>query len=858
MIEQASVGDFGRGQRDVLERISRGAPLREVLERVVNLIEEQADGMLCSILLLDAKGGCLRHGAAPGLPAALNQATDGAPIGPEEGSCGAAAYRGERVVVADIATHPFWQRYRQLALPYGLRACWSSPIFSPDRTVLGTFAIYHREAREPTAREIAWVDAATHLAAVAIDRAETERERDELLTALGARLVELTETQAVMRESQDRLRAVIDHTPDVAIQWFDRDGRVSFWNPASLTLYGWRPEEAMGKTLDELIFTAEQAATFRDFLREIERTGASIGPLEFTFRRRDGRAGVCRSTIFGIPGPGGTPCFVCMDVDITERKRAEEALRGSLVELSAANQRLTFHASRMPLASVVWDREFAITEWNASAERIFGWTAAEAIGRPISSLIVPPDVQPTVDRLWTDLVAGGTFGTHAIHENTRKDGARIICEWFNAPLRDDAGSVIGCLAMANDITAQRKAEEERRVLEAQLRQAQRIQSLGTLAGGIAHDFNNVLAAIAGNSHLALADLPAGHPVAECLREINKATGRATELVRQILMFSRHEVPRREVIGLRPIVQEAVNMLRATIPAMIEIKCHFDPDTPLISADVTQIHQILMNLSTNAAHAMDDHGVLEIRVEAVAADDEELARACPDRRPGRHARLTVSDTGIGMDRVTCEHIFEPFFTTKAVGEGTGLGLSVVHGIVKNHNAGIVVSSQLGAGTTFRLYFPAVEGTELRAGAAGARATVPRGTGQRILYVDDDASLVLLTTRVLRRLGYAVTDCAGGSQAFELFRANPQQFDMVVTDLAMPGMSGIDLAREIRLIRPDTPVVLTSGYIRAEDTLAAQKVGLTEVILKPGTVEELGVLLDRIFSAGRPGSAGAPPV
>jgi CheY-like chemotaxis protein len=374
-----------------------------------------------------------------------------------------------------------------------------------------------------------------------------------------------------------------------------------------------------------------------------------------------------------------------------------------------------------------------------------------------------------------------------------------------------------------------------------------MQSLGTLAGGIAHDFNNVLVAIGGNVELAAQALPAEHPARKHLQRVERAAARAADLVRRILAFSRPQEPRRASIRLQPVVEEVLKLLRATLPATVEIRTGFDGGTPEVLADSGQVHQVLMNLGANAAHAMAERGgVLEVRLEPVALDAG-AATIAPELRSGRYARLSVGDTGSGMDPATLERIFEPFYTTKAPGQGTGLGLSVVHGIMKSHDAVITVDSQVGVGTTFHLYFPAADPSVGEDAAPPAREV--HGHGEHILFVDDEEAIVDVATLILSRLGYRVTGSTDAVQALQDFRARPHEFAAVVTDLAMPGLSGHDLARQIRDIRPDLPIVLTSGNVRPADAEAAQRLGVGDVLLKPNLVGDLGATLHRVLTGRR---------
>jgi PAS domain S-box-containing protein len=676
---------FERGQREVIEAIATGAPLAHVLERVVLLIEGQAAGMICSILLLDREQGRLRHGAAPHLPRPFVAAIDGSLIGPAAGSCGTAAYRGERVIVEDIATHPTWADYKDAALPHGLRACWSSPIFSIGRQVLGTFAMYYAEPRGPADHERAWVDRATHLAAIAI-------ERDRAGETLRARELQLAEQAALLDQATD------------AILVRDLGGVVRYWNKGAERLYGWTRAEAVGHPIAELIY--KDATALADAERILLARGEWTG--ELTHVTKAGR-----------------------EVEVEGRW---SLLRG------------------------------------------------------------PPDAPPSV------------------------------------------------LAINSDVT-------ERNKLHLHVLRAQRMDSLGTLAGGIAHDFNNILASLTANAAFALEVLPAGHAAQEFLAEIAQASRRATELVRQILTFGRRQdLKTAELVQPGAVAAEVYKLLRATLPATIDLRLTVAPDAPPIFADPTMVHQVLMNLGTNAAQALPDaRGHVELRIERcrLAAP---LPTSTAELPAGTYARLAVIDDGTGMEAATLEHIFDPFFTTKGPAVGTGLGLAVVHGIMKCHAGGVVVESAPGAGSKLFVYFP--ESARAAAPAPPAPTATARGAGQRVLCLDDESAIVRITVRRLERLGYRVTGETDARKALAEFEAAPDSFDALITDYSMPGITGVELVRAFRRARPDLPVVLTSGLVDEDVGQALAALGVEQIVLKPSTTDELAAALDAALTrAGR---------
>ncbi|MEQ1515578.1 MAG: ATP-binding protein [Usitatibacteraceae bacterium] len=409
--------------------------------------------------------------------------------------------------------------------------------------------------------------------------------------------------------------------------------------------------------------------------------------------------------------------------------------------------------------------------------------------------------------------------------------------------RQQADSALAELREAEARRAQ--AEAASASLESQLRESQKMEAIGTLAGGIAHDFNNILATILGNAELAREDVSANPQAMESLGEIKKAGTRARDLVQQILSFSRRQPTERAQVALAPVIEESIRLLRATLPARLTLEVHCDPTVPAVLADVTQIQQVVINLATNAMQAMHGGpGRIDIRLDtvmldAVLAQTHSALRAMHAQSPGRAVRLTVRDNGRGMDAATVGRIFEPFFTTKAVDEGTGLGLSVVHGIVRGHEGAIVVESELGRGSTFTIYLPSAPADSAAAvpESAATTAAVPsRDAGRHILYLDDDESLVFLVKRLLERRGYRVSGFTEQREALDALRVDPASFDLVVTDYNMPGMSGLDVAREVRAVRSDVPVAIASGFI--DESLRAQAcgAGVRELIFKANAVEE----------------------
>jgi nitrogen-specific signal transduction histidine kinase/ActR/RegA family two-component response regulator len=382
---------------------------------------------------------------------------------------------------------------------------------------------------------------------------------------------------------------------------------------------------------------------------------------------------------------------------------------------------------------------------------------------------------------------------------------------------------------------------EKKFLENQLRQAQKMEAMGSLAGGIAHDFNNILTAIMGYAELAAEDLPKEHNSRLFMQQVLKAGGRARELVRQILAFSRQETLEMKPLNLSQILCETINLLRASIPTSVDIKTQLNASRGLVMADQSQLQQIIMNLSANAAHAMQEKGgILEVslaQVQLIKGQEEY------DLRSGDYLKLVFSDTGCGMDKNTMERIFEPFFTTKKSGEGTGMGLSMVRRIVLTLGGEIKAKSTPGVGSVFEVVLPEFKGEEKADAVFDSART--KGGAERILFVDDETSLVELGTNMLGRLGYKVTGLNSSSQALELFNQDPHAFDLVVTDQTMPGVSGADLARRFLRTRPELPIILCTGFSAQISRDTARKMGISRFLMKPVEISEIARVVREVL-------------
>jgi len=422
----------------------------------------------------------------------------------------------------------------------------------------------------------------------------------------------------------------------------------------------------------------------------------------------------------------------------------------------------------------------------------------------------------------------------------RKDGSIIWASIAVTRIGSPDGLAVTFFGVVQDIT-------ERKRLDEHFLQAQKMEALGQFSGGVAHDFNNILAAISGYAELCRMSLKGQPEIDSHLGAILKSTDRAADLVRQILTFSRREPQARKAILLQPLIEESIKMMRATIPATVELVTSIDPDAPAVLANANQIHQVLMNLGINAWHAMKDKpGKIEM-ILTRAAVDSDYAATKPRLKTGAYVRLTVADSGCGMDPETLSRIFEPFFTTKTPGEGTGLGLAVVHGIMDSHDGAVTVSSKVGAGTLFSLYFPVHEG-ELSIPVVEDES-IPRGKGERILVVDDEEILSSMLQKTLVKLGYQADCAATPDAALMAVREDSLRYGLVISDQTMPGMSGLSLARELSQMQPKLPIIIVTGYSVAITSDRLEAAGVRQLLLKPVPVRVLATAVHAAI-AGKP--------
>jgi len=504
--------------------------------------------------------------------------------------------------------------------------------------------------------------------------------------------------------------------------------------------------------------------------------------------------------------------------DITERKKTEENHRKTRDYLEGL-----INFANAPI--LVWDHEAKITRFNHACERLTGYKAQEIIGKNFSLLFPETSKVKSLINI-TDTLKGQYWVSEEVPVLCKDGNIRIVL-WSSANVYSkDGTSQIATIAQGHDIT-------ERKHLEKQLVQSQKMEALGSLAGGIAHDFNNILSAIIGYAELAKMKIEADSEIKNDIKKVLLASDRAKNLVKQILAFSRQGKEEQIPVQMGLIVDEALNLLKASLPSTIDIRKDIQSKSIILS-DPTQLHQIIMNLCTNAAHAMQKKGgVLEVTLTDVSLDSD-FVSTHQEIQPGAYLKLSVSDSGYGMTEEIQGRIFDPFFSTKPVGEGTGLGLSVVYGIIKNCGGTITVYSEPDKGTTFNLYFPIIE---IEEDEKPAKDMIIHRGSEHILIVDDEKPIVDIAKKILEMLGYVVDIRTSSLEALELFKEMPDKFDLVITDMTMPQMTGDMLAQELIKIRPDIPVILCTGFSGKIAKEKAKIMGIKAFLMKPLLREEM---------------------
>jgi len=634
--------------------------------------------------------------------------------------------------------------------------------------------------------------------------------------------------EKALRKSEERYRELVEGTDDLVLT-VDSQGIILFVNHVSEQAFGLSPEECKGLSLLSFTHPDDVETTKRKFARWLDEAtpGAS---LENRIVSRDGRTSHLLWTAnLHFEKDKSYATINAIGRDITERIKAE----ADISRLAAAIE----HAGE---SVILTDMQGKITYVNPAFEQITGYERKEALGRTPNQVLrsslnglIPFDaIQEAVSKnqSWQGRVI-----------SKKKSGEEMNESITVSPIRDPKGMKIGFVSVHRDVTKEMQ-------METALRQTQKMEAIGSLAGGIAHDFNNILTAILGYANAARLEVPPNSGIAEKLGRILEASNRAASMVKQILTFSRRSEREKKPLMLREIVEEVLSLLKGALPSTIEVKGKIESNS-FVNADPDQMHQILMNLGANAGAAMQETGgTLEVVLEDFEPTDEFLS-IHPKLKPGRLVKLTVSDTGCGIPAEIMDRIFEPFFTTRDINQGTGLGLSVVHGIVSEHGGLTTVKSEPNHGATFEVYLPTCAAPPRKSRAGTNEAY--RGD-EKILLVDDEESLVELEEIALSALGYAVTGAANAEEALRLFTEAPDEFDLIITDMTMPGMNGEALAGKIHSMRPEISIIVCSGYAEFVNKDKAETLGIKKYLTKPFTSNELSKCVRQILD----GEGGKP--
>lgn len=742
--------------------------------------------------------------------------------------------QGEIVSVADVKTEQWLAGISESFAARGTRAFLDVPMVRTDE-LINIISLDSAEVTEWRRNEEELLSQVAEYLGFVLKGAKVEAER--------------LRAQRDLQRSEQQLRLITDSLP-VLIAYVDSNENFQFSNKAHQQWWGLSKDQIVGRSMREVLGEEIYKAT----LTEIR--GALSGEhlvFERTIHYRGGGTHYVEVTYLPhLDDRGGVKGFFVLVNDLTEKKAAEEERRRIDVDREKAEEALRQSEQRFrrlveKTRVVPWEAD--IRTWNFT---YIGPQAVELLGFPLAA--------------WYE----NNFWVERVHPDDREGAIRFCRErndigddyeieyrligadgetvWVRdiVSISADSEGALTLQGFLIDITASKKAEHDKLALEEQLRQSQRLEALGTLAGGIAHDFNNILGGILGYTDLALGELSDRSSAGQYLKRVHTSAHRAKDLIKQILTFSQRNNAERKPVNLCVLMDEVLTLMQATIPSTIKIEKAFFTDSVRVLANPTQIHQVLLNICTNAEHAMRSSGgvlSVEVRLSRVERDSR---KPRGELKPGAYAVISIKDSGYGMSEEVASRIFEPYFTTKAVGEGSGLGLSVAHGIVASHGGLIEVTSELGTGAQFDVYLPVVAAVEVV--HEDDQAAPRRGKG-RVLFVDDEKMLADLGRDMLRSLGYEVTSCTHSPEALDLLRRQPDAYDLLITDQTMPELSGDMLVSSLRQLGINIPIVLCTGYSARVDELSARRLAISHFLMKPYTIKELGDIVGRVLESSQ---------
>jgi len=644
---------------------------------------------------------------------------------------------------------------------------------------------------------------------------------------------QLQKSENALSKSEEQYRSILDNIEDGYYE-VDANGNFVFFNDSLCKILGFARSELMGMNHQRLIEKKNYEKVYKIFNR-VFNTGEPVKGFEWEIFRSSGEKCHIEASVSLVYGEEGKPIgFRGIIRDMTDRKRAELALQ----ESKEKYQQLVNHAP-----TGIYEIDFVkgkLTSVNDVLCEYSGYSREELLSMSVYDFLTEDSQKIFIDRL-EKLFNGEKIPESVEYQIVTKQGEKI---WvlLNTRYTYEEGSPRGATVVIHNIDERKKQEIEKQRLEEQLRQAQKMEAIGTLAGGIAHDFNNILSAIMGYTEIAMLRVADDEKLRQYLNKVIMACERAREMVRQILAFSRQSHFKRKPVRVAQVVKEAGKLLKASLPSTIEIRVDIDPATGIVDADDIQIHQIVMNLATNAAHAMKENGgILGMRLRNIELSETDV-EAHPEIEPGSFLKLTISDTGTGISSETMTRMYDPYFSTKPKSEGTGLGLSIVHGLVRTHHGFITVESDFGKGTAFHVYLPRTENEYIP--EESEPEDMATGT-ENILFIDDEQSLTEVGKQMLEYLGYSVVTQNSSVEALALFREDPQKFDLMITDMTMPVIPGDKLSEQILAIRPDIPIIICTGHSEHITEELAKTMGIRAFVMKPYLIQDLAKMVRQVL-------------
>jgi PAS domain S-box-containing protein len=635
----------------------------------------------------------------------------------------------------------------------------------------------------------------------------------------------LDQSEQALIKSEERYRTILDNIEDGYYE-VDARGKFIFFNDSLCEILGYSRSVLMEMSYRDLL-EKKYLGRVNKIFNHVFTTGEPFKGSDWEIFRHDGEKCQIDASVSLIIDEDKQPIgFRGIIRDITDRKKDEKALKES-----KEKYRQLFHHAPAGIYEIDFIKGKLISVNDVLCE-YSGYSSEELLEMSVYEIMTPESQKIFTARL--EKLFNGQKIPESSEFQIRKKGGEIIWILTNARYFYEDGYPKGATVVVHNIDERKKAEEEKRHLEDQLRQAQKMEAIGTLAGGIAHDFNNILSAIMGYTEMSLLKISEDDNVRSYLQKVIKASNRARDMVRQILAFSRQASFERKPVRVSQVVKDAGKLLNASLPSTIDIRMDIDSGNGIVDADEIQIHQIIMNLCTNAAYSMRiDGGILGISLCTVELGEKEVA-VHPEVKPGMFLKLSIRDTGGGISPEVMERIFDPYFTTKPRGEGTGLGLSIVHGLVKAHKGFISVENDFGSGAAFHIFLPKTENKVIPDKVEST--DLPSGS-ERILFLDDEQAVADVGKQMLDYLGYHVTTHVSSTKALAHFQSDPDKYDLVITDMTMPELTGDKLSQQILSIRPDIPIIICTGHSEQITEDDARKMGIKAFVMKPYLIKDL---------------------